>query len=144
MILTHTMHCWLLLQIYLLLMTAFVLQGHILGGVKFVYVVSTSRCIYTYSFVWNAAPEVFERLDLNASRKRFRGHLTPGLFSYPIRENTWSDQCNGHPFMTLYSPGRTDTSLHYFCISAHAQYFPVSVFNPIKCLHVLSLRLQKE
>ncbi len=28
-ILTHTMYCWLLLQIYLLLMTAFVLQGHI-------------------------------------------------------------------------------------------------------------------
>ncbi len=29
-ILTHTMYCWLLLQIYLLLMTAFVLQAHIL------------------------------------------------------------------------------------------------------------------
>ncbi len=27
-ILTHTMYCWLLLQIYVLLMTAFVLQGH--------------------------------------------------------------------------------------------------------------------
>ncbi len=27
-ILTHTMYFWLLLQIYLLLMTAFVLQGH--------------------------------------------------------------------------------------------------------------------
>ncbi len=27
-ILTHTMYCWLLLQIYLLLMTAFELQGH--------------------------------------------------------------------------------------------------------------------
>ncbi len=27
-ILTHTMYCWLLVQIHLLLMTAFVLQGH--------------------------------------------------------------------------------------------------------------------
>ncbi len=37
----------------------------------------------------------------------------------------------GHLFMTL-------------LFTAHAQYFPVSVFNPIKCLHVISFRLQKE
>ncbi len=34
-ILTHTMYCWLLLQIYLLLMTAFVLQGHILYFINY-------------------------------------------------------------------------------------------------------------
>ncbi len=33
-ILTHTMYCCLLLQIYLLLMTAFVLQGHIFNVAK--------------------------------------------------------------------------------------------------------------
>ncbi len=45
----------------------------------------------------------------------------------------------GHSFITLYAP-----SLRYFYIAAHAQYFPVLVFNPIKCLHVLSLGLQTE
>lgn len=54
----------------------------------------------------------------------------------------------GHLFMTLYLLGRTPcparhTSLHCLYVTAHVQYFPVSVFNPIKCLHVLSLRLQK-
>ncbi len=43
-ILSHTMYCWLLLQIYLLLMTAFVLQGH---NMTFSWKISTLFLVMT-------------------------------------------------------------------------------------------------
>lgn len=43
-----------------------------------------------------------------------------------------------HSFMTLFN--RKNGS---FYVIAYAQYFPVSVFNPIKCLHAFSIGLEK-
>ncbi len=42
----------------------------------------------------------------------------------------------GESFMTLYSPKSSSfcVLLCYLYVTAYAQYFPVSVFNPIKCL----------
>lgn len=48
-------------------------------------------------------------------------------------------------FMTLYSTTKTGCSVHhmsichFYIIARHAQSFPVSVFNPIKCL--MSVRM---
>ncbi len=52
-------------------------------------------------------------------------------------------------YTTLYSKGRTThaarhMSLRYFFIIAHAQSFQFQGFNPIKCLHALTIVLERE
>lgn len=68
-------------------------------------------------------------------------HLWHSIILHHFTDNEWSFRLPQQSFIIFNNNSigllRASASLHRFYVIAHVQNFPVSVFNPINCVHVL-------